>query len=93
MTAIGVFDSGVGGLSVLREIRRALAFLGLTWNDEVLKFAEKSQNREVRTPSYAKVRAGLTIGVQSNWKNYSFMFESKEARLLNKWVDRFGYER
>ncbi|MFO1185063.1 MAG: sulfotransferase [Bauldia sp.] len=76
-----------------REVRRALDFLGVPWNDEVLRFAEKSEARAAQTPSYAKVRSGLSIGVQSAWKNYRFLFDGKEAAPLYKWVDRFGYER
>ena len=74
------------------EVSRVLAFLGAEWNDEILRFAERAGEREVRTPSYAKVRAGLSLGVQSSWRNYEFLFRGKDARVLDRWVKFFGYE-
>ena len=74
-------------------MRRALAFLGVDWSDEVLRFAELSDGRKVATPSYGKVRGGLGIGVQSSWENYRFVFDTPHGAKLHKWVDRFGYER
>ena len=76
-----------------QQIRRALDFLGVEWNAEVLRFAELSDGRKVATPSYGKVRGGLGIGVQSSWKNYRFAFNTPHGAKLHKWVDRFGYER
>ncbi len=74
------------------EVSRVLAFLGAQWDEDVLHFAERAGEREVKTPSYAKVRAGLSIGVQSSWRKYAFLFKTKEARLLDRWVEHFGYE-
>ncbi len=74
------------------EVNRVLAFLGAEWSDEILLFAERAGEREVRTPSYAKVRAGLSLGVQSSWRNYEFLFRGKDARVLDRWVKFFGYE-
>jgi hypothetical protein len=74
------------------EISRALAFLGVGWSDEILHFAERAGERRVKTPSYAKVRAGLSLGVQSSWRNYAFLLKMKEARPLDRWAKLFGYE-
>ncbi len=74
------------------ELEKVLGFLGVDWADDVLKFAEKARNRAVRTPSYANVRKGLTIGVQSSWRNYEFIFDDKCRKLLDPWVERFGYD-
>lgn len=76
-----------------KEIRRTLAFLGVEWSDDVLRFAELSEVRKVGTPSYGKVRSGLSLGVQSSWKNYRFAFDTPHGAKLHKWIDRFGYER
>jgi len=46
----------------------------------------------VRTPSYAKVRSGVSIGVQTAWRNYAFLFKRQEARPLDRWVKFFGCE-
>ena len=76
-----------------RVVSGALAFLGVEWTDEVLNFAEHSAKRSVRTPSYANVRKGLTIGVQTSWENFEFLFDDKCRALLDPWVKRFGYAR
>ncbi len=73
-----------------REIRRILEFLGTDWDPAVQSFAKVADEREARTPSYQKVRQGLQIGVQSQWRNYRFLFEG--AKRIDKWVDFFGYE-
>lgn len=73
-------------------VRRILDFLDIKWDDAVLDFATASHSRTARTPSYLKVRQGLSIGVQSNWRNYDFIFDSDVARPLTKWVEFFGYE-
>lgn len=74
------------------ELRKLLDFLGLEWNDGVRDFATLSERRRALTPSYGKVRAGLTLGAQSSWQNYRFLFETAEAKPLRRWVERFGYQ-
>lgn len=74
-------------------VTRVLRFVGADWSDEVLHFAEQADRRSARTPSYQKVRSGLTIGVQSSWQNYAFLFEGKDAAPLQRWVSHFGYSK
>jgi hypothetical protein len=71
--------------------RRVLEFLGLEWQDEVRDFARAAENRAAKTPSYQKVRQGLSIGVQSSWRQYGFLFQSKETAPLRKWAEFFGF--
>lgn len=68
-----------------------LAFLGLQWSDSVRDFANVATGRSTKTPSYAKVRKGLTLGVQTSWRNYGFLFQSAEAKPLHRWAEFFGY--
>ena len=75
-----------------RVVSGALTFLGVEWTDEVLKFAEHSAQRSVRTPSYVNVRKGLTIGVQTSWQNFEFLFDDTCRALLDPWVKHFGYQ-
>jgi hypothetical protein len=75
-----------------RVANSALAFLGLDWNDDVEQFAAKAIDRRAKTPSYQKVRQGLSIGVQSSWRKYDFVFRSAAADPLRRWVRHFGYE-
>lgn len=68
-----------------------LSFLGVPWNDNVRDFAKAAESRAVKTPSYQKVRQGLTIGVQTAWRNYDFLFQAPVAKPLHKWAEFFGY--
>lgn len=80
-------------LDARNEVGRALDFLGVNWQEGVMDFSSRADERRAQTPSYQKVRKGLTIGVQSSWRNYEFLFKKPEARLLDKWVQHFGYAR
>lgn len=71
--------------------RGVLDFLGVPWDEAVRDFSKTAENRAAKTPSYQKVRQGLSIGVQTQWKNYRFAFQSDAGKLLKKWADFFGY--
>lgn len=71
--------------------RKALDFLGVPWVDDVTNFAQAADRRAAMTPSYQKVRKGLSVGVQTYWRNYDFLFQSKVAEPLYKWAEKFGY--
>ena len=77
------FDRVAGG---------TLDFLGVPWDDKVRDFSKSAEKRAAMTPSYQKVRQGLSIGVQTAWRNYGFVFQSDAAKPLRKWVEFFGYE-
>jgi hypothetical protein len=72
--------------------RGVLDFLGVPWSDAVRDFSKTAENRAAKTPSYQKVRQGLSIGIQTQWRNYRFAFESDAAKPLAKWAEFFGYE-
>lgn len=74
-----------------QEVTKAISFLGLEWTDDVKNFAENAKARRVKTPSYAKVRQGLGIGIQSSWRNYDWLFDDECRALLEPWRERFGY--
>ena len=63
----------------------------MPWDDAVRDFSKSADNRAAKTPSYQKVRQGLSIGVQSSWRNYGFLFQSEATRPLKKWAEFFGY--
>lgn len=71
--------------------RAALDFLGVAWNEAVRDFSKAAERRAAKTPSYQKVRQGLSIGVQTHWRNYGFLFDTEAARPLAKWAEFFGY--
>lgn len=73
------------------RMRGVLEFVGLDWDEHIRDFATLADARSGRTPSYQKVRQGLTIGVQSSWRNYEFLFQSADAKPLYRWAEFFGY--
>ena len=75
-----------------RVTRGVLDFIHVPWNDAVQDFAKAAENRAAKTPSYQKVRQGLSIGVQTQWRNYGFVFQSDAAKPLRKWAEFFGYQ-
>ena len=74
------------------EVRRVIQFLGASWDPAVLDFAKAAERRRAATPSYQKVRQGLSVGVQSSWRKYRFLIDSPDAQPLAKWVEFFGYD-
>lgn len=74
------------------EVRRVLHFLGAEWHATVLDVAKTAQKRHTTTPSYEKVRKGLTLGIQSSWRNYRHLFDGDDMRPLARWVEFFGYD-
>ena len=74
------------------EVSRILSFIGADWDSAVRNFPENAKLRSQKTPSYNKVKLGNTIGAQTSWSKYQFLFLKPEARVLDKWVDFFGYK-
>jgi hypothetical protein len=72
-------------------IERVLSFLQVGWDDAIYGFVEAASRRPTKTPSYKKVRSGLSIGVQTSRENYAFLFDTKETSVLKRWVKHFGY--
>jgi len=71
--------------------RKVLEFLGLPWNERVLRFNEHARQRLVRSPTYADVAKPIFTGAIGRWRNYE--------KHLEPWMDNltpllkaFGYE-
>jgi len=82
----------MGGRRVDESIGRFGNWLTARFRRGAERFAKRADAREVRTPSYANARSGVSIGVQTAWRNYAFLFKRQEARPLDRWVKRFGYD-
>lgn len=72
-------------------VRNVLGFMGASWDDQVADFADAAQDKAAMTPSYQKIRRGLSVGVQTYWRNYRFLFDGPEAAPLGRWASHFGY--
>ncbi len=71
--------------------RRVLDFLGVPWDERVLKFNEHAREKLVRSPTYADVTKPIFTGAIGRWRNY--------RKHLDPWLDKlapfakaFGYE-
>ena len=71
--------------------RRILEFLDVPWNDRVLDFQKHSQNKLVRSPTYADVRKPVTKRAVGRWRNYQKYLEPY-LPVLEPFVKAFGYE-
>jgi tetratricopeptide (TPR) repeat protein len=71
--------------------RRALEFLGVGWDERVLRFNEHAQSKTVCSPTYAEVTKPIFKTAVGRWRHYHKYFEPhlhKLAPLLRA----LGYE-
>lgn len=73
------------------QSRRALEFLGVPWDDCVLRFNEHARKKLVRSPTYADVTKPVTKGAVGRWRNYERHFGS-HLETLAPFIKAFGYE-
>lgn len=73
-----------------REARRALAFLNLPWEDQVLRYRERVDTKVVGSPTYEAVRQPLYTRAIGRWKNYQEFLEPW-LPILQPAVEAFGY--
>jgi hypothetical protein len=72
------------------ELAAICDFVGLTWTDDLLDFAQQARARVITTPSAAQVRKGLYRGGEGQWRSYRDPLQSV-LPMLAPWVERFGY--
>jgi tetratricopeptide (TPR) repeat protein len=73
-----------------REARRILEFLGLPWDDKVLKFYEHAREKVVRSPTYRDVTQPVYHKSIGRWQHYAEHFEPI-LKTLEPFVKEFGY--
>jgi tetratricopeptide (TPR) repeat protein len=74
-----------------REARRILEFLGLPWDDRVLKFYEHAREKMVRSPTYKDVTQPVYQSSVGRWQNYAKHLEPIQE-ALQPFVKEFNYE-
>ncbi len=74
-----------------REARRALEFLGLPWEPQVLDYRERLKDKAVSSPTYEAVSKPLYTTSIGRWKHYARHFEPF-LPVLEPSVKAFGYE-
>ena len=70
--------------------RRALDFLGVRWDERVLRFNEHARKKLVRSPTYQDVTQPVSTGAVGRWRNYQKHIEPY-AEQLTQFMTAFGY--
>lgn len=73
------------------QARRAVAFLGLPWEDGVLSYRERVAEKVVHTPSYLAVTEALYTRAIGRWQRYARWMEP-HIQLLRPMVEALGYQ-
>jgi hypothetical protein len=73
-----------------RETRRALAFLQLPWEPEVLQYRNRLDQKAVNSPTYEAVRQPVYTRAVGRWKNYQGFLEPV-LPILKPVIDALGY--
>lgn len=71
--------------------RRVLTFLGVGWDERVLRFHEHAQKKLVRSPTYADVTKPVFKQAVGRWRNYQKYLEPCLEKL-EPFAKAFGYE-
>lgn len=72
------------------QLRAALEFLGLPWDDQVLDYRRQLPGKAINTPSYQQVSEPLYTHARGRWRNYAEPLRPYMERL-QPWLQRFGY--
>jgi hypothetical protein len=73
------------------QARRVLDFLDLPWDDAVLNYQQRAQQKHVHSPTYEAVTKPLYTTSIGRWRNYERQFEPV-LEILEPFVREFGYE-
>ncbi len=63
------------------HMRRLFAFIGVDWDDCVLRFHENAGDRTISTPSYAAVARGVFTSSCGRWRHYADHLARAETLL------------
>ncbi|MBI5039823.1 MAG: sulfotransferase [Gammaproteobacteria bacterium] len=72
------------------ETRRLLDFLGLEWNENVLRQDAHARTRNISTPSYHQVTQPIYQDAKYRWKRYE-EYMAPVLPVLQPYIDYFGY--
>jgi hypothetical protein len=67
-----------------------LDFLGLPWEEQVLKYRERLDRKAVGSPTYEAVRQPLYTRAIGRWKNYQEFLEPYQP-ILDPAIKAGGY--
>ena len=73
-----------------KQARRALEFLGLPWEPQVLDYRDRLRQKAVASPTYEAVSKPLYTRAIGRWKNYEKYLEPC-LPILQPSIETFGY--
>jgi hypothetical protein len=82
------YEDCVSGLEA--QARRALQFLDLPWDPQVMQYRERLKSKAVASPTYEAVTRPLYTSAMGRWKNYQKYMEPC-LEILQPCVEAFGY--
>ena len=83
------YEDTVGDLE--GQARRAVAFLGLGWRDEVLAYRDRGKDKAVNSPTYEAVAKPVYTSAIGRWRNYERPL-APVLDALQPYVAAFGYD-
>ena len=78
-------------INLEQEARRALAFLDLPWDSQVLRYRDRMQSKAVNSPTYEAVSKPLYTSAIGRWRNYRKYLDPC-LEVLQPCIKAFGYE-
>lgn len=82
------YEDMVAGLE--SQARRVLEFLGLPWDERVLEYHRRAQNKHVHSPTYEAVTKPVYSSSVGRWRNYEQQLAPYQE-ILRPFVEAFGY--
>lgn len=71
--------------------RKTLEYLGLAWDERVLRFHEHASKKLIRSPTYAESAKPVFKTARGRWRNYEKYLTPYLGRL-ERFVRAFGYD-
>jgi tetratricopeptide (TPR) repeat protein len=72
------------------ETQTLLNFIGVGWNDSVMKHNEHARKNRISTPSYHQVTQPIYQHAKYRWRRYARQFETV-LPMLRPFIEYFGY--
>lgn len=73
-------------------VRTVLEFIGLAWHDDMARYRDKAEKRDIATPSYRQVTGALSSRAIGRWRSYREQL-APILPILQPYVEAFGYPR
>jgi tetratricopeptide (TPR) repeat protein len=73
------------------QARKVLEFLNLSWDERVLEYHRRAQQKHVHSPTYEAVTKPVYSSSVGRWRNYAKQLEPCQE-ILQPFVEAFGYD-